>query len=666
MSHKIKEWFVLLLLIFIVILTLAVNQFTNTIYDLNLYEYFKYSRDLSKDEINYLKEKNTLYYTSDNNAPPFSFKDKYSGLYKGFILDYVSALSIELNTEIEFVPRVWEDAVQSVISGDADMIELYPSDDRRKNMEFTESIYNLRAIIMTRNNQKDIRHVKDLKGLKVAIEGGDYANEYIKNIMPGIEIINTIDYLEAVNKLLNNEVDAIIGDEPILIYFSNNLSIEELVNILEDPLYEMDICIGVNKSESMLANIINKAILDLKRNDFAPKIQQKWFGLSAPIHKDKINAQIMFFLIIILTLLAVIATGISVWTYFLKKQVIKQTDELSDSKNDLQLTFDAISEFLIVINENGLIENVNISFSNWLSKDKNDIINCSFKDIPLLNTIVINNDCTCNEAVYKGKLYNYYITSLESGNKRILVSIEDKTNEIISSRQMLQHNKMIAVGQLAAGLSHEIRNPLGIIRNYCYVLKSKLSNNDPLIDKSLNSIESSVLRASKMVENLLNFSRTNNDEFSCINLKDAIKDIISFEKKSVENKQINIIINCDDNIEFCTRTESFTHIILNLLTNAVDSLHIGGSIIVDCYIVNNYLYIDFKDTGEGIETKNIEHIFNPFFTTKKAGKGTGLGLYIVYNELQKIKGEISVTSKVGEGTEFKLKFKIKEENNDWF
>lgn len=315
MSHKIKKWAVLLLLIFIAVLVLAVNQFTNTIYDLNLYEYFKYSQDLSEDEINYLKGKNTLYYTSDNNAPPFSFQDKYSGLYKGFILDYVTALSIELNTEIEFVPRVWEDAIQSVISGDADMIELYPSEDRKMNMEFTESIYELRAIIMTRNNQQEIRHVMDLKGLKVAIEAGDYANEYIKNIIPDIEIINTIDYLEAVNKLLSNEVDAIIGDEPILIYFTNNLSIEEQVNILEEPLYEMDICIGVNKDELMLVNIANKAILDLKRNDFAPKIQQKWFGLSAPIHKDKINAQIMFLLIIIITLIAVIAAGISIWTY---------------------------------------------------------------------------------------------------------------------------------------------------------------------------------------------------------------------------------------------------------------------------------------------------------------------------------------------------------------
>lgn len=663
MVKKYREWVLLLVLLFVAVLALWVNQFTYTVYDLNLYEYFKYSQSLSEAETDYLRKKEILYYTSDNNAPPFTFQDKNTGLYKGFIIDYASALSIELNTEIKFIPRVWEEAVQSVVDGRADMIELYPSEDRKKYLNFTESIYELRAIILTRNNQETIENVNDLKNHRVAIEAGDYANEYIKNHMQDVEVINTVDYLESVNLLLNNEVDAIIGDEPILVYFTGDLGIEDEVNILDDPLYEMDICIGVNKSDPILTNILNKGILDLKKTDFSAKIQQKWFGLSEPVHKDKINAQIMFLLIIVLTLLAITAAGISVWTYFLKRQVEKQTEELSESKNDLQLTFDAISDFLIVIDENGKIENVNKSFLDWLQKNKDDVVNEFYRSVPLLDEIRIDSAEDSNEAVYKGRHYNYYITNLEYGNKRMLLSIEDNTNEIISSRQMLQHNKMIAVGQLAAGLAHEIRNPLGIIRNYAYVLKNKLRNSDEVIDKSIFSIESSVLRASKMVENLLNFSRSNT-EFSCVFLKEAIKDIAALEKKAIDEKQVTLNINCENTLEFCTKIESLTHVILNLLTNAVDSVSMGGTIDIDCYVLNHYLHIDFKDDGSGIEEQNLEHIFNPFFTTKKAGKGTGLGLYIVYNELQKINGEIEVKSKVNEGSEFKMKFKIKEEKND--
>lgn len=658
-----KEWIILLLFLFIFIFTLAVNQFTYNLYDLNLYEYIKYSQKLSDEEREYLKEKKILKYSSDNNAPPFSFQDKYTGIYKGFVLDYASALSIELNTEIEFIPNIWDEAVQSVISGESDMIELYPSEDREKYLSFTESIYKLSAIIMTRSYHQEITKAMDLSGHKVAIEAGDYANEYIKTNIPGVEIVNTVDYLESVNKLLSGEVDAIIGDEPILIYFMSDLSIEDKVRILNKPLYEMDICIGVTKSEPELVNILNKGILDLKKNDFAPKIQQKWFGLSSPVHKDRISAQIVFLLIVILILLAIIVAGISIWTYILRNQVIKRTRELTESRNDIQMAFDAFSDFLIVIDANGVIVNINKSFADWLQKNKETVIGCNYFDIPLLRNINITRDANNNETVYNGRHYNYSTAFFEYEKNRILVSIEDNTNEIISRKQMLQQNKMIAVGQLAAGLAHEIRNPLGIIRNYSYVLKNKLLNQDQLTEKAISTIEASVLRASKMVENLLNFSRSN-DEFNCILLKETINDIVILEKKSIVDKDIKLNIICNDNIEFCTKIESLTHVILNLLSNAIDAVSHGGAITINCYMKNNYLYIDIIDDGEGIEEQSLEHIFNPFYTTKKTGKGTGLGLFIVYNELQKIKGEIAVKSKVGKGTIFKLKFKLKEDNND--
>lgn len=664
MSGSKKEWIFLLMFFLTAVIVLVINQYTYSVYDLSLYEYVKYSQKISDEEKSYLEEKKVLYYTSNNNAPPFSFRDKYTGTYKGYAIDYASALSIELNIDIECVPTIWDKAVPSVISGKADMTELYPSEERKKYMEFTKKIYNLTAVIMIRKDQRDIAGAKDLAGLKIAIEAGDYANEYVKKNIPGTEIVSTVDYLESINALLDGRVDAIIGDEPILIYFMGDLSIDEEVTVLNDPLYELDICMGVNKSDTKLVNILNKGILNLKKNDYAAKIQGKWFGLSVPVHKDKISAQIMFVLIILLILLAIMAAVISFWSYILKKQVVKRTEELTKSKNDLQMTFDALSSFIVVINENGFIENVNRAFSDRLGKDRDSIVGNFYKNVPVLDNITMDNMGGSNEAVYQGRHYNYYISLLESGNNRFLVSIEDNTTEIISRKQMLQQNKMIAVGQLAAGLAHEIRNPLGIIRNYCYVLKNKLSNRDALIDKSISSIESSVLRAGKMVENLLNFSRNGENEFKYVFLENTIKDIISLEKKSITDKEINLTVNCGEEIEFYTKIESFTHVIINLLSNAIDAVSVGGSIKIDCRRDDKYLYIDFTDTGEGIEAHNLEHIFNPFFTTKKAGKGTGLGLYIVYNELQKINGEIIVESKTGEGTTFKLKFKLKDENND--
>jgi len=656
-----KKTIRILFIIIIIVFVVTVNQYTKNIYDLNLYEYIKYSANLTEKEKKYLEEKKTFNYVSDKNAPPFTFIDENSGQYKGLVIDYASALSIELEVEIEFIPKIWEEALNSVISGETDIIELIPSEDRKKYFAFSESIYTFRSIIMTLKNQNDIIDAHDLSEHKVAIQAGDYANEYISKNIPDVEIINTEDVLDSIKALQEGRVDAIVGDEPVVIYFIGDLNIEDDVSILNPHLYERDISFGVKKSETELLTILNKGILSLKKKEFVQKIQQKWLGLSSPILKDKISAKFMLLFLICIIILIIISVFIILWSYALKSEVRKRTNELFKSRNDLQMTFDALSDFLVVIDENGYIENVNKSFCDWLEKGRENVIGNFYKQIHLLEYFDVNLKGNYKrEITYKGRHYAFYITPLEYEDNRVLIAIEDNTDQKISQQQMLQQNKMIAVGQLAAGLAHEIRNPLGIIRNYCYILKNKLYNKDPLIEKSISNIESSVQRAGKMVDNLLNFSRISDDELQCINLKDSITEIISFESNLICEKNIKIIINCNDEIKFYTKIESLNHIMLNLLLNAIDAVSYGGVITLNCTIDSEYLYIDFIDTGKGIDDENLEHIFNPFFTTKKAGQGTGLGLYIVYNEIQKISGEIQVESQIGIGTTFKLKFLLKE------
>lgn len=653
-----KKIFGKFLIIIIVLFAFAADQYTKNIYDLSLHEYIIYSGKITEKERDYLERKKTLHYTSDKNAPPFSFVDKNNGQYKGLVIDYASALSIELEVDIEFIPKVWEEAINSVMTGESDMTEMIPSIERKENFAFSESIYTFRAVIMTLKDQSEIKASKDLSGHKVAIQAGDYANEFIRKNIPNVEVVNTVDVLDSIEALQDGQVDAIVGDEPVIIYFIDDLGIENDVSILSPHLYERDISFGVKKDDTKLLTILNKGILNLKKKEFVQKIQQKWMGLSSPILKDKISAKFLLLFMISIILLTILFFIIILWSYTLKLEVKKRTDELFKSRNDLQMTFDALSDFLVVVDEKGFIENVNKSFCDWLKIKRENVIGNHYKEVLLLDCFEVNSKIKCRkETIYKGRHYVFYLSPLEYEDNRVLVVIEDNTDQKISQQQMLQQNKMIAVGQLAAGLAHEIRNPLGLIRNYCYILKNKLLNQDQLIEKSINIIESSVLRAGEMVENLLNFSRISDDELQCINLKEAIEDIISFESNCISEKDIKLIINCDD-IKFYTKLESINHIIINLLSNAIDAVSNGGIITINCYKDSGYVYIDFIDTGEGIKEGNLEHIFNPFFTTKKAGKGTGLGLYIVYNEIQKINGEIQVESQVGMGTTFKLKFLI--------
>jgi polar amino acid transport system substrate-binding protein len=652
-----KKLVLIISIITIIVVLIASNQLISNKYDLNLYEYINYSIPISTEETNYLSEKGTLYFSSDKNAPPFAYIDKNSGQYKGLVLDYVNALSIELGVDIEFDAQVWENVINSVISGDSDMCDIFPSEERMKNFIFSEPIYRLRAIVMTDKKSYDIVYAYDLSGHTVAIPAGDYAYEYINENIPNVKIFETFDLLDSVKAFQEGKVDAVVGDEPVLIHFIDELGINDNVKILDSVLYDKEVSIGVKRDDSQLVNILNKGILNLKKKNSVEKIHQKWFGISAPILKYKVPEKLMLVLIILFNGLILIFVGIAFLSYTLKIEVKKRTDDLNRSRNNLQLTVDSLSSFLIIIDENNSVINENKSFSEYLKKQNVSVEKNNYRNIPILNHIDIGQRSSSeNEFIFNGKYYVYTISELNYEDSKYLIVIEDITDKKLSQQQILQQNKMIALGQLAAGVAHEIRNPLGIIQNYCYILKTYIFKEDPIAENSIDVIESSVQRVDKIVNNLLNFSHMENNKLTCINLKESILNIISLENKIILKKNIELKINCNDDIKFITSIESLNHIFLNLLSNSLDSIVDFGKISIDFKVDNEFLIIDFKDTGTGISKENIERIFNPFYTTKKVGQGTGLGLYIVYNEIQKIGGEIQVYSELGIGTTFKMKF----------
>jgi polar amino acid transport system substrate-binding protein len=208
-------------------------------------------------------------------------------------------------------------------------------------------------------------------------------------------------------------------------------------------------------------------------------------------------------------------------------------------------------------------------------------------------------------------------------------------------------------------MAHEIRNPLGLIRNHSYLLRHATNQNDPMIKKSLSQIDTSVEKAGSIIDNLLNFSRLDNEDNENIYIHDFINEIFQLEKKLMSSRRIKYEIQCSRNLSYKINREVLKHIVINLTANAIDAMPQGGKLVIKGEISNNNLILKFKDTGIGISKKNIENIFNPFFTTKKRGKGTGLGLYIVYSDIKRYGGQINVESETGKGSEFSLTLPVK-------
>lgn len=645
-----KKRILVSLLIIIVsgILLLVTNN--NYIYSNNDLSMLFSRNTLTTEEREWLEKKEYLIYSSDHDTPPLRNVDPNSGKYVGIVIDYMEALSLELGVEIKVQSDIWQNALDNLKVGKVDMVDMYPSDIRADSYYFTNVIFYQNAVIVVNKANDDIKNVKDLNGKRVAAQTGDYVNEYLDREAHDAIIVNSDDYREAVIKLKNGEVDAVVGDESVIYHFMNYYDMTEDFKINDDLLYKNTFVLGVPKSEPELVNILNKGIKALNRKQTLIRIQQKWFGISSPISNPEGANKYLFPGFFALIVVLVSAYLFYTWNDYLKKEI---QAALEASEMALQTTFDGLTHLMIVLDESLRVINGNKAFFKAIDKKKSEIMDVHINDLIGLDLEVDK------EYVYNHVYYEVSIHEIDEAGQSIIVMLKDITAKKINEKQLLSANKMAAIGQLAAGVAHEIRNPLGLIRNYTYVLKK---NHEPETqEKSYEMIEKAVERASNIIDNLLNFSRMSGIESITLDLHDFILSVIQLHEKSLSNTKIKVKFECDEKLSAVLNLESMKHILINLFSNAIDAIESDGSLTVKAFKENDQLVIKVKDNGCGLSEEALDQLFNPFYTTKAPGEGTGLGLYIVYTEVEKLGGVIRVNSQVDVGTEFTLMFPQKKE-----
>ncbi len=269
--------------------------------------------------------------------------------------------------------------------------------------------------------------------------------------------------------------------------------------------------------------------------------------------------------------------------------------------------------------------------------------------------------------------------------------LEQALDELKETQQMLIHSeKMNALGQMVAGIAHEINNPVAFVTNNLYELgkysgelvetihelEVKLNNSgnvDALkilngiknekefdflaedISDVLNSSQDGVRRVKEIVEDLRKFSRLDESEKKHIDLVDSLKSTISIVKAKIEEKNVIFSFVSTGKVMVDCFPGQLNQAVLNLIINAIQAVEQGGKVILEVKRSNEETQIVVKDNGCGISPEDQEKIFNPFFTTKPVGSGTGLGLSITYKIITDLhKGRIEVESEEGKGTTFSV------------
>ncbi len=231
------------------------------------------------------------------------------------------------------------------------------------------------------------------------------------------------------------------------------------------------------------------------------------------------------------------------------------------------------------------------------------------------------------------------------------------------SLQFVQVEKMATVGRLAAGIAHEINNPLQMITNQAGWIGELLPDEDPALVKNLgeyqkavDQIKHHVRRAGTITHRLLGFSRKMSSQQEKVQINELLEETVSFVEREAGYDKITITQNLANNLPgTMTDGPQLQQVFLNLINNAIDAVGHGGTIELSSRMRSDgKLVVEFADSGPGIKPENIKQIFDPFFTTKDPGKGTGLGLYISYDIIQKLGGTITVENRKSGGAVFTI------------
>ncbi|MEJ2080765.1 MAG: ATP-binding protein [Acidobacteriota bacterium] len=225
--------------------------------------------------------------------------------------------------------------------------------------------------------------------------------------------------------------------------------------------------------------------------------------------------------------------------------------------------------------------------------------------------------------------------------------------------QLQQAERLSSIGLFAAGIAHEVNTPLAGISSYAQMLLDETPKSDPNREL-LERIEQQSFRASEILNNLLNFARFSERDFEEVNLNNLMLDTLSLLEHQFKKSAVEVDLDFEPTLpNTLGNGGKLQQVFMNLFLNARDAMPRGGRLKLVSRSVNSELLIQIQDSGTGISREDIQRIYDPFFTTKAVGEGTGLGLSVTYGIIQEHSGRISVDSVEGKGTTFSLYFPLK-------
>jgi PAS domain S-box-containing protein len=351
------------------------------------------------------------------------------------------------------------------------------------------------------------------------------------------------------------------------------------------------------------------------------------------------------------------------WSRALERRVDQRTEDLKKSEEKYRSLVESAEDFIFTVNSEGVFQSMNSFTANFFGGRPEVFIGKKLS--ALFSEGVAEKQSEAVKQVHAvGKSVRDEL-EVEIGDHKIWLSanfmpLKDEEGAVTAvlciarditenkklERQLINTEKLASMGTLAAGVAHEVNNPLGVILGFCDLLLRKTDKNSQ-DHEDLKTIERQGLHCKQVVENLLSFARLGEGDSESADLNECVQDIIKVVKHTLDMHDIDLALSLAEDLPLVKGdARQLQQVFLNLINNAVSAMPQGGPLKIRTFLERPTRrgIIQFEDGGIGIREEDKDRIFEPFFTTKPEGEGTGLGLFVSYGIITKYGGAIDFVS----------------------
>lgn len=653
----------------------------------------------------------------DFNYPPYEYLD--NGIPSGFNIDIMRAVAQAESLNIKINLRSWNDVVEDLEKGHCDVVSgMFFSPERAEIFDFSMPHKVVSHSIFVRDNSH-ITSLDDLTYKEIIVQRGDIMHEYALKHFPEARIIPVPSQDDALRLLDDGEYDAALLSKLQSLFQAEKEGLSHVVAVGPGFAFE-EYCFAVRKGNTKLLGKLNEGLTLIKKSGEYDRIFKKWFG----VHERKgVYRELVHYAVLFLTPLLFFLAFFMLWTWLLRSRVKKKTQELTTELSErhkaeqelkkvqsyLTSVIDSMPSILIGVDVNCVVTHWNREAEETLGVSRQDVIGlsldlaaphlaCEMERVrEALETGRQQKDPKLRR--FEGNRSRYEDFTIyplvDNGITGAVIRIDDITERMNLEQMIMQSEKMMSIGGLAAGMAHEINNPLAVIVGNAQNIKRRTSGeiaqnmavaeqcgisieslqqyiDERGIKRMLEGIISSSNRAAKIVVNMLSFSRKSDKilgEVNIAELLDRTLDLASNDydlKKEYDFKQIEVVREYDQELPpVCCEANEIQQVFLNLFRNGSEAMQDkaygagGPRFTLRIKRAADMIRIEIEDNGPGMNEETRKRIFEPFYTTKEVGEGTGLGLSVSYYIItDHHKGSLKVDSMLDHWTRFTIKLPV--------